>query len=239
MRSIVVLLCLSLSAAAQGFGAQQVITTSASDARSVYATDLDGDGDADVLSASLFDDKIAWYENAGGGTFGAQQVITTSADMARSVYATDLDGDGDADVLSASRNDAKIAWHENLHQYWHYQGAQASSGDVTLGLSNGQASAPYYIFHSPDPQNGTSPGTGWALGLHITWADMTYCLNQGAVGNPLFGGTLNANGAFSMSLPGGAVAFLSGQTWYGMGVQVNPSPIGIYEATASQSITFQ
>ncbi|GAG09033.1 unnamed protein product, partial [marine sediment metagenome] len=30
---------------------------------SVYATDLDGDGDADVLSASLWDDKIAWYEN--------------------------------------------------------------------------------------------------------------------------------------------------------------------------------
>ena len=32
---------------------------------SVYATDLDGDGDADVLSASYIDDKIAWYENQG------------------------------------------------------------------------------------------------------------------------------------------------------------------------------
>jgi hypothetical protein len=30
---------------------------------SVFATDLDGDGDADVLSASFNDDKIAWYEN--------------------------------------------------------------------------------------------------------------------------------------------------------------------------------
>jgi hypothetical protein len=29
----------------------------------VYATDLDGDGDVDVLSASVRDDKIAWYEN--------------------------------------------------------------------------------------------------------------------------------------------------------------------------------
>ncbi len=70
---------------------------------SVYPTDLDGDGDADVLSASATDDKIAWYENLGGGVFGAQQVITTSANGAQSVYATDLDGDGDADVLSASR----------------------------------------------------------------------------------------------------------------------------------------
>ena len=30
---------------------------------SVYAVDVDGDGDMDVLSASFEDDKIAWYEN--------------------------------------------------------------------------------------------------------------------------------------------------------------------------------
>ncbi len=34
---------------------------------SVYAQDLDGDGDMDVLSASHIDDKIAWYENDGSG----------------------------------------------------------------------------------------------------------------------------------------------------------------------------
>jgi hypothetical protein len=90
-----------------------VISTAADAAFSVYATDLDGDGDADVLSASL-DGKIAWYENLGGGAFGAQQVITTATAIARSVYATDLDGDGDADVLSASQVDDKIAWYENL-----------------------------------------------------------------------------------------------------------------------------
>jgi hypothetical protein len=28
------------------------------------------------------DDKIAWYENLGGGAFGTQQVITTEADGA-------------------------------------------------------------------------------------------------------------------------------------------------------------
>ena len=34
-------------------------------ARSVYAVDIDNDGDMDVLSASTTDDKIAWYENDG------------------------------------------------------------------------------------------------------------------------------------------------------------------------------
>jgi hypothetical protein len=40
-----------------------VITNATDYAYSVYAADLDGDGDADVLSASQNDDKIAWYEN--------------------------------------------------------------------------------------------------------------------------------------------------------------------------------
>ena len=77
------------------------ISTSAVSAYSVYAVDVDGDGDMDVLSASSYDDKIAWYENNGSGSF-TEHTITTSADEARSVHAADVDGDGDMDVLSAS-----------------------------------------------------------------------------------------------------------------------------------------
>jgi hypothetical protein len=95
------------------FGEQQIITTNAADAISIYASDLDGDGDMDILSASVSDNKIAWYENDGSGNFGAQQIITTDAASASSAYASDLDGDGDMDVLSASEGDNKIAWYEN------------------------------------------------------------------------------------------------------------------------------
>ncbi|WP_298519882.1 T9SS type A sorting domain-containing protein [uncultured Kordia sp.] len=96
------------------FGPQQTITTNATAATSVYVTDIDGDGDMDVLSASSSDDKIAWYENTDGqGTFGPQQIITTNANFASAVYAIDIDGDGDMDVLSASSSDGKIAWYEN------------------------------------------------------------------------------------------------------------------------------
>ncbi|MBK9461511.1 MAG: VCBS repeat-containing protein [Sphingobacteriales bacterium] len=63
---------------------------------------MDNDGDMDMLSASYYDDKIAWYENEGSGNFGTQQIITTDADWCTSVYAADLDNDGDIDVLSAS-----------------------------------------------------------------------------------------------------------------------------------------
>ncbi len=61
----------------QDFGPPQVITTDAGGAMDVIATDLDGDGDEDILSALDLDDRIAWYENLGGGIFGPQQVITS------------------------------------------------------------------------------------------------------------------------------------------------------------------
>jgi hypothetical protein len=41
---------------------EQTISTNADLARSVFAADVDGDGDVDVLSASRGDDKIALYE---------------------------------------------------------------------------------------------------------------------------------------------------------------------------------
>jgi len=96
------------------YGPQHIITTQAAGARSVCAADLDGDGDLDVLSASVFDDKIAWYENLDGcATFGQQRIISTQATSASSVFCADLDNDGDIDVLSASEWDDKIAWYEN------------------------------------------------------------------------------------------------------------------------------
>ena len=112
-------------AAASGlFGGQNTVTTGADGARSIFAADMDGDGDLDMLSASYSDDKIAWYENNGSQNFTAHNVNTPdpdapttgangNADGAFSVTAADVDGDGDLDVLSASVNDDKIAWYEN------------------------------------------------------------------------------------------------------------------------------
>jgi len=112
---LIILLCtfgISTSKAQTTFGPQEIITTSAEAAKSVYACDIDGDGDFDVLSASQIDNKIAWYENTdGNGVFGAQQVISSTAMSTFSVYACDIDGDGDNDVLSAASD--RILWYEN------------------------------------------------------------------------------------------------------------------------------
>ena len=96
------------------FGAQRIITDLADGASCVFAVDLDGDGDQDVLAALLYADEIAWYENTDGlGTFGPPRSISTATDYPLSVFAADLDGDGDFDVLSGSSHDAKVAWYEN------------------------------------------------------------------------------------------------------------------------------
>ncbi|MFY0683978.1 MAG: VCBS repeat-containing protein [Balneola sp.] len=91
---------------------EHVVSTNADGAVSVHAADLDGDGDLDLMSASIYDDKIAWHENDGSQNF-TERVVSTNADGAYSVFAADLDGDGDLDLMSASAYDDKIAWYEN------------------------------------------------------------------------------------------------------------------------------
>ena len=82
------------------FSGEQVISTVNSPS-SVFAGDVDGDGDLDVLSASKGDNKIAWYENDGSQNFTLHE-ISTSANGASNVFAVDVDGDGDMDALSAT-----------------------------------------------------------------------------------------------------------------------------------------
>ena len=98
------------------FSDQQVITNAVDFAFTVYACDLDGDEDMDVLSASR-DGKIAWYQNDGTGNFGDQQIITNHSPgfwgEGPDVYACDLNGDGHNDVLSVSPADSLIAWNIN------------------------------------------------------------------------------------------------------------------------------
>ena len=81
---------------------------------SVFAADLDGDTDMDVITGSAGDNKVAWYENLDGtGSFSNVRLISNQPQSIRAVFSADLDNDGDIDVLSASTGDNIIAWYEN------------------------------------------------------------------------------------------------------------------------------
>ena len=221
---------------------------------SVFATDLDGDGDQDVLSASDVDDKIAWYENLGGGAFGPQQVITTSADGAYSVFATDLDGDGDADVLSASYFDSKIAWYENL-------GSGTSTTSTATPYGTGCGTPPMVftptstaitgqsvtgeVTNTPTPfcfvafgnSNTVMPGVG-ALPFDLSVIGMTGCtLYQSA---DVFGlPTTQVGVAFQMNFSMGIPAnpLLVGQHFYLQAFSIAPG-VNPFDWISSNGIDF-
>ncbi len=80
----------------------------------IYATDIDGDGDADVLGAAKNLDQIAWWENTDGtGINWTRHIVDGDFNGAWSVYSTDLDGDGDVDILGTGHGAYTIAWWEN------------------------------------------------------------------------------------------------------------------------------
>ncbi|MDC8000388.1 T9SS type A sorting domain-containing protein [Aequorivita todarodis] len=98
------------------FGSENIIIDNLLGAHSIYSTDLDNDGDNDILATGggAFDGEVVWFENLDGqGSFGAKKIISTEVQFSRSVIAADIDNDGDKDVIASSQNDDKIAWYEN------------------------------------------------------------------------------------------------------------------------------
>ena len=117
-----------------GFGGQQVISTQADEATSVYASDLDGDDDLDVLSASYLDDKVAWYEKRlapeGGLPFGATSDDPSEfmiGDVWVTVVLLESDGGVDAETEDWTQSEidqvkAEVAegmtwWEDTFHSY--------------------------------------------------------------------------------------------------------------------------
>ena len=81
-------------------------------ARSVFATDLDDDGDIDILGAASNANTISWWENDGFENF-TEHLISDSFDGAYDIEARDIDSDGDVDICGAAYFGNEIAWWEN------------------------------------------------------------------------------------------------------------------------------
>lgn len=63
------------------FANARTIDANAYDVYSVFAADLDGDGDIDVVAGLYIYDQVSWYENLdGNGTFSEQLDVSPCCD---------------------------------------------------------------------------------------------------------------------------------------------------------------
>ena len=110
------------------FGAEHVIAEQNFVPTSIKSSDVDGDGDEDVLVFSYFDESLSWYENENGlGAFGARQIITTNMVTPGLSYdqnwfaLNDLDGDLDKDLILTSYNGGKLGIFANIDGAGNFQ----------------------------------------------------------------------------------------------------------------------
>ena len=81
---------------------------------SAFWTDLDGDGDQDIVATMGESDRVNWYENDGNTIpWFTEHVLAYGVRFATYVVANDLDGDGDMDVVTSALDDRSTDWFEN------------------------------------------------------------------------------------------------------------------------------
>ena len=80
---------------------------------SVFASDLDGDGDNDLAVANYNSNNVSILRNNGDGTF--QAAVNYGAGSApQSIFACDLDNDGDNDLAVANWSSNQVSILRNL-----------------------------------------------------------------------------------------------------------------------------
>lgn len=124
---------------------------------SVFSTDMDNDGDEDVLTSFSLN---KWYKNDGNGNFEEQE---TTIETEGAIYPVDIDTDGDIDIMQASS--ANIVWYENM-------------GDGNLGneqiITGG--SDVFVSIHTADLNSDGNMDILYTNDEHTT---ILWCLNQG------------------------------------------------------------
>ncbi len=91
------------------FGTAAQYTSEQYDSRAISMTDIDGDGDLDMISVgNQLGQNVSVRMNNGDGTFGAVKQYTTNSYVGLAISMSDVDGDGDPDMLIAGQADQGI-----------------------------------------------------------------------------------------------------------------------------------
>ena len=95
------------------FGEPNTIELDMQQVFNLLPTDIDADGNIDLVVSYFDQHKAVWYRNLGNGVFSNLQLIASDFN-ASGVTSSDLDGDGDLDLVLGVTNGSGLYWVENL-----------------------------------------------------------------------------------------------------------------------------
>lgn len=134
---------------------EQTLSSSSTGVRDVALGDMDGDGDLDVVSASVGSDQVWWWENDGTAAPGwTSHPVLNGFNGAHCAEPVDIDGDGDLDLAVVAYDGDEVAWVENVNGLgtsWTKYTITSPDGphDVVVGELNGDG-APDLAFTAYD-----------------------------------------------------------------------------------------
>lgn len=93
-----------------GFGGLPTLYAAGGDyPANVVAADVNGDGNADIITANGLSDDVSVLLNNGSGVFDAAVAYDVGADFPIDVSVADVNGDGFADIVTASGNSDNVS----------------------------------------------------------------------------------------------------------------------------------
>lgn len=162
----------------------------------LFARDVDGDGDSDLLSAEGQLGRIAVFKNDGTGAFAAPSYSDFSAehDIFYNVFVADADGDADPDLYTVVNHDFALMLNDGTGSYSLFDSATRPNaqvfgvnlmdleGDGDLELVANGGSTIYFA---------TPPTAGAAT---TTWYGFNKPMPEGDVATAFDVGDLNKDG---------------------------------------------
>ncbi len=97
-----------------GFKKESLLSENFNNPKASVITDIDNDGDSDIIVISNGDNKVSWFEDIDGTqNFSSQHTISNTLYDPAHVIAVDIDDDDDDDIFVSSQLENKIVWYRN------------------------------------------------------------------------------------------------------------------------------